>query len=58
MGTNSIFQNNRLKISKILKFCGQKEIFFNFLQVITFDTFMLANRNFLHMFYTGNTTGK
>ena len=58
MGKNSIFQNIRSKISKVLKFGDLREIFsFNFLQAITFDTFMLANGNFLHMFYTGNTTG-
>ena len=32
--------------------------FFNFLQAITFDTFMLAKWNFLHMFHTGNTEYK
>ena len=31
---------------------------FSFLQAITFDTFKLAYWKFLHMFCTGNTTGK
>ena len=43
---------------KVLEILQSKRGVFNFLQSINFDTFMLANRNFLHMFYTGNTTGK
>ena len=51
------FKIIRLKISKILKFSGLRD-FFNFLQALTFDIFMLANRNFLHIFYTGNIAEK
>ena len=42
MGKIQFFKIKRLKISKILKFCGQ-ERFFSFLQAITFDTMLLAN---------------
>ena len=41
MGKYSI-QNIRSKILKTLRFCSLRD-FFNFLQVITFDTFILAN---------------
>ena len=56
MGHNSVFQNNMFENVKNLEILRSKKDSLNFLQVITFDTFMLANRNFLHMFYTGNTT--
>ena len=58
MEKNSIFQNDKVKNFKNLQILQSKRDFFNFLQVITFDLFMLANWNFLLMFYTGNTTGK
>ena len=44
---NSIFVNNKVKNFKN-----------NSKFKITFDIFMIANWNFLHIFYTGNTTGK
>ena len=58
MGKNSIFQNNKVENFKNLETLRSKRDFFNFLQVITFDTFMLENWNILHMFYTRNTTRK
>ena len=58
MEKNSIFQNNKVENFKNLEILQSKRDFFNFLQAITFDTFMLSNGNFLDMFYTGNTTGK
>ena len=42
-GKQLIFQNNKVKNFKNLKILQSKREFFNFLQVITFDTFMLAN---------------
>ena len=36
------FKKLRSKISKILKFCSLRN-FFDFLQMINFDAFMLAN---------------
>ena len=58
MEKHSIFQNNKVKNFKDLEIFQSRRDFFKCLQVITFDTFLLANSNFLHMFYTGNTTGK
>ena len=52
---NSNFQNNKVKNFKYLEILQSKRDFF---QAITFHTFMLADLNLLHMFYTGNTTGK
>ena len=57
-GKNLIFQNSKVENFKNLEILQIKRDLFNFLQAITFDTFKLANWNFLHMFYTGNTTGK
>ena len=57
MGENSIFTNNKVKSFRNLEILWYKRDFFNFLQAITFDTFMITNWNFLHIFYTGNTTG-
>ena len=51
----TIFLSENFKNLEILQ---SKRDFFNFLQAINFHTFMLAKRNFLDMFYTGNTTGK
>ena len=53
MGKHSIFQNNKVENFKNLEILQSKIDFFNFLHAITFDTFMLANWNFLHMFCTG-----
>ena len=58
MGKNSIFQNRKVENFKNLEILQSKRDSINFLQAITFDTFMLANWNFLHTFYTGNTAGK
>ena len=58
MGKKSIFQNNKVENSKNFQILWSKIDVFNFLQTINFGTFMLENGNFLHMFYTGNTTGK
>ena len=55
-GKNLIFQNSKVENFKNLEILQIKRDLFNFLQAITFDTFKLANWNFLHMFYTGNTT--
>ena len=46
------------KAQKSLEIFQSRRDFFKFLQAITFDTFTLANSNFLHIFYTGNTTVK
>ena len=43
MGKNSIFINNKVKNFKNLEILQSKRDSFNFLQAITFDTFMLAN---------------
>ena len=43
MGKKSIFQNNKVENFKNLEILQSKSDFFNFLQAITFDTFMLAN---------------
>ena len=58
MEKHSIFQNNKVENFKSLEIFQSRRDFFKCLQAITFDTFMLANSNFLHIFYTGNTTGK
>ena len=58
MEKHSIFQNNKVENFKDLEIFQSRRDFFKCLQVITFDTFTLANSNFLHMFYTRNTTGK
>ena len=58
MEKNSIFQNNKVKHFKNLEIFQSKRDLFNFLLVITFDTFMQGDSNFLHMFYIGNTTEK
>ena len=58
MGKKTIFQNKKVKYFKNLEILRSKRDFFNFLQAIIFDTFMLANLTFIHVFYTGNTTGK
>ena len=58
MEKHSIFQNNKVENFKSLEIFQSRGDFFKCLQVITFDTFTLANSNFLHIFYTGNTTGK
>ena len=42
-GKKLIFQNNKVENFKNLEILQSKRDFFNFLQVITFDTFMLAN---------------
>ena len=57
-GKNSIFQNNKVENFKNLEILRLNRVFFNFLQALNFDTFMLANWNFLHTFYAGNSTGK
>ena len=54
----SVFQNSKVENFKNLEILQFKRDFFNFLWVTTFDTFMLANRDFLHILYTGSTTGK
>ena len=54
----NFFKNNNFENFKNLEILWSKRYFFNFLQVITFDRFMVANWNFLHMFYTRNTKGK
>ena len=41
-GKNSIFQNNKVKNFKNLEILWSKRDFFNFLQVISVDTFTLA----------------
>ena len=58
MGKHSIVQNNKVKNFKNPEILQSEGDFFNFLLAITFDTFMLANSNVLHMFHSGNTTGK
>ena len=58
MGQHAIFQNSKAKNFKKLEISQSERDFSNFLQAISFDTFMLANWDFLHMFYTGNATGK
>ena len=58
MEKHSIFQNNKVENFKSLEIFQSRRDFFKCLQAITFDTFTLANSNFLHIFYTGNTTGK
>ena len=50
MEKHSIFQNNKVKNFKNLEIFQSRRDFFKCLQVITFDTFTLANSNFLHMF--------
>ena len=57
-GKNLNFQNKKVENFKNLEILQSKRDFSNFLQAITFDTFMLANWNFLYVFYTGNTAGK
>ena len=57
-GKNSIFHNNKVKNFKNLEILQSKRDFFKCLQAITFDTFTLVTSDFLHMFYTGNVTGK
>ena len=42
IGKNSIFQNNKVKSFKNLEILQSKRDFFNFLQAIIFDTFVLA----------------
>ena len=54
MGKNSIFQNNKVKNFKNPEILRSKG---DFLQAINFDTFRLANWNFLNMFYTKNPIG-
>ena len=58
MEKHSIFQNNKVENFKSLEIFQSRRDFFKCLQAITSDTFTLANSNFLHIFYTGNTTGK
>ena len=58
MEKHPIFQNNKVENFKSLEIFQSRRDFFKCLQAITFDTFTLANSNFLHIFYTGNTTGK
>ena len=58
MGKNSVFKNYNFDNFKNLEILRSKTDFFNFPQAITFDKFMIANKNFQHMFYTGNTRGK
>ena len=58
MEKHSIFQNNKVENSKSLEIFQSRRDFFKCLQAIISDTFTLANSNFLHIFYTGNTTGK
>ena len=48
---NSIFQNKKVENFKNLEILRSKGDLFNFLQKTNFDTFMLENLNFLHMFY-------
>ena len=43
MGKNLIFQNKKVENFKNLEILWCKRDFFNFLQAIIFDTFMLAN---------------
>ena len=43
VGKKSIFQNNKVKNLKNLEILQSKRDFLNFLLVITFNTFMLAN---------------
>ena len=57
-GKNSIFHNDKVKNVKNLEILQSKRDFFKCLQAITFDTFTLVTLDFLHMFYTGNVTGK
>ena len=56
-GKNSIF-HNKVENFKNLEILLSKRDFFKCLQAITFDTFTLVTSDFLHMFYTGNVTGK
>ena len=58
MEKHSIFQNNKVENFKSLEIFQSRRDFFKCLQAIISDTFTLANSNFLHIFYTGNTTGK
>ena len=58
MEKHSIFQNNKVENFKSLEIFQSRRDFFKCLRAITSDTFTLANSNFLHIFYTGNTTGK
>ena len=51
MRKRSIFKNNQAKNFKNLEILQSERYFSNFLQVINFDTFILANLNFLHIFY-------
>ena len=57
MQKHSIFQNN-VENFKNLEILQSRRDFFKCHWAISFDTFMLTNSNFLHMFFTGNTTGK
>ena len=50
MGRKSIFQNKEVENFKNLEVLESKRDFINFFQVITFDTFMLANLNFMHIY--------
>ena len=43
MEKKSNFQNNKVENFKNLEILQSKRNFFNFLQAITFDTFMLSN---------------
>ena len=43
MGEKSIFQNNEVVNFKNLEILQSKRDFFDFLQAVTFDTFILAN---------------
>ena len=58
MEKHSIFQNNKVENFRSLEIFQSRRDFFKCLRAITSDTFTLANSNFLHIFYTGNTTGK
>ena len=42
-GKKSIFQNNKVENFKNLEILRLNRVFFNFLQALDFDTFMLAN---------------
>ena len=52
MEKHSYFQNDKVKKFKHLEILRSQRDIFNFLQVVTFDKFMLANSNCVHMFYT------
>ena len=53
MEKHSIFQNNKVKNFKNLEIFQSRRDFFKYIQVITFDTFTLANSNFLHISILG-----